>query len=129
MRTVFLIVNESLQMSPGKLAAQTFQACQRLMEAAQHNPELAQAVAEWQAAGTRVRTKVAPTQHLFDRAAEELVPCHAVVMIDEGMTEVEPDTATVIATYPMLEGAGLPRMLQHKRIRDMQPCCQAMQLA
>jgi peptidyl-tRNA hydrolase len=118
MRTVFLIVNGELGMSAGKLAAQSFQAAQRLLAAAQCDAELAEALDEWEAAGTRTRTKIAPTRHLFERAMRELVGEHAVVMIDEGITEVDPGTATVIATWPMDERE-LPQILRHKRIRTL----------
>lgn len=118
MRTVFLIVNGELGMSAGKIAAQSFQAAQRLLDQEHHDPELAERLAQWRAQGTRTRTKVAPTQHLFDRAMADLVPHTAAVMVDEGATEVEPDTATVIATHPLNED-DLPRILRHKRIRTM----------
>jgi peptidyl-tRNA hydrolase len=121
MKTVFLIVNGSLAMSAGKIAAQSFQAAQRLLDKAGDDPELAEALASWKASGTRTRTKVAPTAHLFERAMRDLVPERAAVMIDEGNTEVDPGSATVIATWPMDESE-LPRILRHKRIRTMTPC-------
>jgi peptidyl-tRNA hydrolase len=119
-KTVFLIINGSLGMTPGKIAAQSFQAAQRLLDCECMDPLLAERLESWRSAGTRTRTKVAPTQHLFDRAMAELVPDMAVVMVDEGQTEVEPDTATVIATHP-LDESDLPRILRHKRIRTMTP--------
>ncbi len=118
MRTVFLIVNGELGMSAGKMAAQSFQAAQRLLDLEGQDPLLKERLISWRSDGTRTRTKVAPTQHLFDRAMANLVPHTAVVMVDEGQTEVAPGTATVIATHPLDEN-DLPQILRHKRIRTL----------
>jgi peptidyl-tRNA hydrolase len=121
---IYLIVNGPLQMSPGKIAAQAFQAAQRLFAAAssgQADSQL-QALAAWQAQGTRTITRIAETDHIFQRACDEL---DGVVMIDEGMTEVPPDSATVFATWPLRRG-DLPRMLRHKRVPLLDHCqCQS----
>ena len=116
---VYLIVNEGeFTMSPGKLAAQAFQACQRLLEAVADGAatsEQVQAMEAWRQGGTRRITKFAPTRHLFDRARAEIA---GVTMSDEGLTEGTCGP-TVYATYPLRRGE-LPRMLCHKRMR-LQP--------
>lgn len=112
---VYLIVNHGeFPMSPGKLAAQAFQAAQRLLAAAnggEATDEQLELLAEWQQHGTRTITKFATTRHLFDRCRAEIP---GVTMIDEGLTE---DTCgpTVYATWPVRRGQ-LPRCLAHKRI-------------
>lgn len=112
---VYLVVCGPLGMSTGKIAAQAFQACQRLYAAAADDPELQDALAEWEAEGTRTCTRLAETQHVFDRLCDE-VP--GAVMVDEGLNEVEPDTATVFASWPMRRSA-LPTALRHKRCATM----------
>ena len=49
--SVYLIINGSLGMSAGKIAAQSFQAAQRLFAAAESNDELAVLLEAWQSAG------------------------------------------------------------------------------
>ena len=102
-------------MSPGKLAAQAFQACQRLYLAAEHEPELREKLEQWQREGTRTCTRAAKTTHLFERAAREL-PC--AVMVDEGLTEVEPGTATCLATWPLRRSEQPPYASSQRLARD-----------
>lgn len=111
---VYLIVNGSLEMSAGKIASQSFQAAQRLIKASQNGakPKYKQLIADWEKQGTRTITRIALTQILFDRACREL---DGVTMVDEGLTEVPPDSTTVLATWP-LRRSKLPRMLRHRRI-------------
>lgn len=98
-------------MSAGKIAAQSFQASQRLFAAAAIDAEHAALLERWQWAGTCTRVRIALSAAVFERARRELA---GVTMIDEGMNEVGPNSATCFATWP-LEG-DLPRMLKHKRI-------------
>lgn len=98
-------------MSAGKIAAQSFQAAQRLFAAAIVDTDLASLLERWQRAGTTTRVRIALSPMVFGRACRELA---GVVMIDEGMNEVEPDSATCFATWP-IEG-DLPRILRHKRM-------------
>lgn len=97
-------------MSVGKVAAQAFQAAQRLFAAAGKDAELAHLLRQWQEEGTRTCTRIALSQAVFDRACREL---SGVLMVDEGMNEVNPDTATCFATAPLVE---LPQILRHKRM-------------
>jgi peptidyl-tRNA hydrolase len=93
---VVLVFNGPLKMSPGKMAAQAFQACQRLHEAIPL--ERYGEVKAWQEHTTTI-ARVAKTTAMFDRVCGE-VP--GVVMVDEGYTEVDPDTPTVFASWPAL---------------------------
>jgi len=110
---VYLIVNGEFQMSSGKLASQTFQACKRFLSALDdENKELKKLIKEWEEHGTRTITKFAPTKHLFDRCCQEI---KGVTMIDEGLTEGTLGP-TVHVTWPLRRGS-LPRTLRHKKIR------------
>jgi peptidyl-tRNA hydrolase len=116
--SVYLIINGPLNMSTGKIAAQAFQAAQRLFARAQDpdaSPEHAQALAEWLAEGTCTITRVAETDVVFERARQEL---DCVEMVDEGLTEVQPGSCTMLAVGPIRRSQE-PRMLRHKRCRLM----------
>lgn len=113
--SVYLVVNGELGMSPGKIAAQSFQACQRLYRLAESEPELRRRLDEWESAGTRTCTRRAKTAHLFERACREL---DCAVMVDEGLTEVAPGSATCLATWPLYPHE-LSRMLKHKGVAVM----------
>ncbi len=115
---VHVIFNGPLGMSPGKAAAQAFQAAQRLLEAAgkpDAPPGMRERLEAWRREGTCTVARVADTERAFARAAAEL---DCVVMHDEGVNEVEPGSATCLATWPIRRDCQ-PRMLRHKRIRLM----------
>lgn len=112
---VYLVVNGPLDMSAGKIAAQSFQACQRLLTSAAANPELQDALEQWQREGTRTCTREALTEHAFRRVVGEV---SGAVMVDEGLTEVEPETMTVHASVP-LRRSQLPAALRHKKVPTM----------
>lgn len=105
---VTLVFNGPLKMSPGKMAAQAFQACQRLhLECSVekmggcHNlsRQRREALAEWHQHTTTI-ARVAKTTAMFERVCSE-VP--GVVMVDEGFTEVQPETPTVFASWPCVK--------------------------
>jgi peptidyl-tRNA hydrolase len=113
---IYLVVNGALGMSPGKIASQAFQAGQRLFAhaaAPDAESELRQLLDRWKRQGTRTICRVAETQHVFDRVCAE-VP--GATMVDDGMTEVAPDTATVHATWPIWRHQA-PTAIKHKRCR------------
>lgn len=99
-------------MSAGKIAAQSFQAAQRLFASAEVDPNLADLLERWKAGGTCTKTRIALSSAVFERACRELP---GVLMVDEGVTEVEPDSPTCYATFPLNE-TEVPRILRHKRI-------------
>ena len=105
-----MIINGPLNMSAGKIAAQVFQAAQRLFAAA--DTDQAELLRQWQENGTCTRVRIALTPATFERACREL---DGVAMVDEGVNEVAPDTTTCFATYPIDDGQPLPRILTHKR--------------
>lgn len=111
---IYLIINGPLDMSAGKIAAQAFQACQRMMKMRDEGkctPDQLRALEQWEQDGTRTICRIAETTHIFDRACHEL---EGVLMIDEGMTEVPADSPTIFATFPMYRGSH--SLLAHKRI-------------
>lgn len=111
--SVYLIVNGPLSMSAGKIAAQAFQACQRLLDRAEHDVQLADTLTAWRQEGTCTITREAQTPAVFARARSEL---DCVEMIDEGLTEVEPGSVTMLAVGPIRRSQE-PRMLRHKRVK------------
>lgn len=111
---IYLVVNGALNMSAGKIASQSFQAAQRLIDAANDpscDPAHRQRIEQWKQQGTRTICRLAQTQHIFDRLRQE-VP--GATMVDEGLTEVQPGSATVHATWPIWRNQA-PRMIKHKR--------------
>jgi peptidyl-tRNA hydrolase len=95
---VVLVFNGPLKMSPGKMAAQAFQACERIFDEmhAEGLEHVRERVYAWREHTTTI-ARVAKTTAMFDRVCAE-VP--GVVMVDEGFTEVDPDTPTVFASWP-----------------------------
>jgi peptidyl-tRNA hydrolase len=99
---VTLVVNRALGMTEGKALAQAFQAAERLHRALDLHtgPELTtdrfRLMEAWREHTTTI-AREATTQAMFERVCAE-VP--GVLMVDEGFTEVEPDTPTCFATWP-----------------------------
>ena len=104
---VVIVVNGTLEMSSGKIAGQTFQAAWRTAQ------QSSRGHIEWLRQGTRTIAKEAKTQAIFDRIRSEL---DGYTMVDEGHTEVEPDTATVWVSKPFLH-KDRPAILDNKRVR------------
>jgi peptidyl-tRNA hydrolase len=107
---VVLVFNGPLKMSSGKMAAQAFQACERLFDEmhAEGLEGMRERMYAWKEHTTTI-ARVAKTASMFDRVCAE-VP--GVVMVDEGYTEVEPDTPTVFASWPA------PRAQEHKLLSN-----------
>lgn len=115
---VYLIVNGPLGMSPGKIAAQSFQACERLHRCIVRiegedgqSFEIRQAIRKWKAHTTTI-AKVATTPKMFKRVCADIP---GVIMIDEGYTEVPAGSPTVFASWPMRQ-VDAPALLNNKKI-------------
>lgn len=111
---VYLFINGPLGLSAGKIAAQCFQAAQRLQAAYQRGEgtvEQRAAYERWLADGTRTICRIAETPAVFDRICRELP---GATMIDEGLTECPADSSTVHATWPIYRHLA-PRLTRHKR--------------
>lgn len=119
---VHCVVNGALDMSHGKVAAQVFQAGQRLFRMAQSNVELAERLERWEQLGTKTVVHIAETQHVFERVCRE---ADGAVMIDEGINEVPEGSATVFATFPVSRQEA-PKIIGHKRLRIWRPATQQL---
>jgi peptidyl-tRNA hydrolase len=108
---VVIVVNGSLGMTPGKIAAQAFQGCLALLATARTS-EQRDALEAWKRQGRRTIVRVADTPGLFQRVLDEV---GGVVLRDEGLTEVEDGTATIFCSYPHRR-ADTPKILTHKRV-------------
>src|SRR5437588_8741338 len=77
---VYLVFNGELGMSTGKLAAQAFQACERIFEEmhAEGLEAVRERVYEWKRHTTTI-TRIARNTHVFERVCAE---CEGVVMVD-----------------------------------------------
>jgi peptidyl-tRNA hydrolase len=106
-------------MSAGKIAAQCFQAAQRLFARASSpsERELQGLLSRWQELGTLTICRIAQTPHVFERALAEL---DGALMVDEGVNEVAPGSPTVFATVP-LDVRSAPSILRHKRMPLLTP--------
>jgi hypothetical protein len=112
---VYLVVNGGLAMSAGKVASQAFQACWRLLRAAEApdcDPVRRELIAAWENQGTRTICRIAETQAVFRRVCRE-VP--GITLVDEGIYGCAPNSPTIHASWPVRR-ADAPRMLSHKRV-------------
>lgn len=107
---VYVVFNGPLGMSPGKMAAQAFQACQRLYARAdaENNVTLMEI---WERHTTTI-TRYAKTPAMWERVKAEV---GGVLMVDEGYTEVEPGSETCLASWPLLL-ADVPKILSNSKV-------------
>jgi len=114
-----VIVNGSLGMSGGKIAAQAFHCGWRIAELPTHTYEenefleLEDALYEWENQGRRVVVRVAKTQAIFDRVMEET---KGVAQQDEGLTEVERGSITAWVTIPY-KRSEVPKILSNNKVQ------------
>ena len=113
---IVLVVNGPLMMGRGKIACQTFQAHERVTRALA-GVEVADLDHRWTSTiawreHTTTICRVATTPVMWERVLAEL---DGVLMVDEGFTEVEPDTPTVWCSWPHLP-ADTPELLLNKKI-------------
>lgn len=116
--SVYIVLNGSLRMSPGKAASQAFHCGVRLMEAIVDSAfgdavATGQETNAWLGQGRRVVVRVAETPHTFDRVMEE---CVGIAQQDEGLTEVERGSFTAFVTMPYRRDS-IPKILTHKRVQ------------
>lgn len=105
---VYVVINGPLEMSPGKIAAQTFQACQRLH--ASIPLEHFGRVRDWGEHTTTI-ARIATTPTVWERVKAEV---DGRVMVDEGYTEVEPGSETCFASWPLLRDE-VPKILSNAK--------------
>lgn len=106
--SVYVVLNGSLGMSPGKMAAMAFHCGWQVGVV---SAEGAPGYAAWTQQGRRVVTRVAETPHVFGRV---IVECLGYTQRDEGLTEVEHGAIVAFVTVPYRRRF-VPRILTHKR--------------
>ena len=109
--SVYVVLNGSLTMSPGKVASQAFH-CGWLYARYLHIQGDAWGDA-WTEQGRRVSVRLAETAHVFDRVVRE---CDGFLQRDEGLQEVEHGSVTAFVSVPYRR-ADAPKILAHKRIQ------------
>jgi peptidyl-tRNA hydrolase len=110
---MYLIVRESLNMSPGKIAAQVGHGVQYLYERALAYEKMhayqqyvssyqskVDIFTAWNEAWHR-KVVLQADEKEWKKMKEELISLDKVIVIDKGLTELVPDTETVIGFYPM----------------------------
>lgn len=108
--SVYVILNGSLNMSPGKMAAQSFHCGWMANKWANYYDS---AWSDWHSQGRRVTVRTAKTQHVFERAMNE---CEGIAQKDEGLTEVERGSITAFVTVPYTR-AKAPKILSHSKVQ------------
>lgn len=112
---VYVVINGPLGMSPGKIAAQTFQLQQRQRDEAirrqmRGDGAAARLMEEWHGYTTTV-TRLATTPTVWERVKAEV---EGVLMVDEGYTEVPEGSETVFASWPLLRRE-VPKILTNAK--------------
>jgi hypothetical protein len=115
--SVYVVLNGSLGMTPGKAAAMAFH-CGWLVgnvfpRDAMVDAALYARLYEWGAQGRRVVTRLAETTATFERVKRE---CHGYVQRDEGMTEVDHGAEVAFVTFPLRRDE-IPTVLTHKKVQ------------
>lgn len=117
---VTLVFNGALEMTEGKTTGQAFQSAARLLVALLDESKSMSATAfsawqefmAWHYAGTRVISRVAKTQAIFERICGEV---DGYIMVDEGFTEVEAEAETLFVSYPYLH-KDRPKLFNNKKV-------------
>ena len=115
--SVYVVLNGSLGMTPGKAAAMAFH-CGWLVgnvfpRDAMVDAALYARLYEWTAQGRRVVTRLAETIATFERVKRE---CDGYVQRDEGMTEVDHGAEVAFVTFPLRRDE-IPTVLTHKKVQ------------
>jgi peptidyl-tRNA hydrolase len=113
---VYVVLNGTLGMSAGKVAAQAFHGGYGAYREAFHVRETTVEPglwAEWALQSRRVIVRVAETPHVFQRVQEE---CLGFTQRDAGLTEVPAGSETAFVTIPYRR-ADAPKILSHKRVQ------------
>ena len=115
--SVYVVLNGSLDMSPGKAAAMAFH-CGWLVgkvfpDVSAQNLDTLISVSQWEQHGRRVVTRLAETVAVFERVKRE---CEGYVQRDEGMTEVDHGAEVAFVTFPLRRDE-IPTVLTHKKVQ------------
>jgi PTH2 family peptidyl-tRNA hydrolase len=98
---MYLIVRESLGMSPGKLAAQCSHATQILLvNYFNHQLKMKDTFTQWLQTNCR-KVVLSATEKDWLKLRAEFVPTQGIVVTDAGLTEIPSGSETVLGLYPM----------------------------
>jgi Peptidyl-tRNA hydrolase PTH2 len=107
--SVYVVLNGSLGMTPGKAAAMAFHCGWLVGYVMGTDPNMA----SWRSQGRRVVTRLAETEAVFERVKRE---CDGYVQRDEGMTEVDHGAEVAVVTVPYRRDM-IPTVLTHKKVQ------------
>lgn len=112
--SVYVILNGSLGMTPGKLASQAFHCGWYVRQMAKDSErDWHEDWVGWAAQGRRVVVRLAETEAVFERVKRD---CEGHLARDEGVTEVEHGAETAFVTIPYRRDS-IPKVLTHKRLQ------------
>lgn len=127
---MYLIVRKSLEMSPGKLAAQCAHAAQMLLlkymdfkiqdmssscnELPPFSREKFKLFQEWLDGSFR-KVVLKADEKQWKKLKESFDKRHIALVIDAGLTELQPSTETVIGLLPMRKSE-VPKLVQKLRV-------------
>ncbi len=107
---MYIVIRKSLELSAGKVGAQCGHAVQYLMQALRHRNH--SATEEWLQTTDHTKIVLGASDEEFIQVQGEN-PEHFKV-IDLGRTEVEPNTVTAVALWPMRKSERSPMLKQLK---------------
>lgn len=96
---MYLVINTSLNMSPGKLAAHTAHGADQLRKQYHILFNSSELIREWENTGYTKIVLSAPTEIEWNKIKE--LSCDKVVIKDAGRTEIEANSETCAAFIPM----------------------------
>jgi peptidyl-tRNA hydrolase, PTH2 family len=104
---MYILVNKSLSMTPGKVAAQVGHAVERLTLACQKSSHYK----AFRACGTPKIVLSVPTEEQFIEILDQTKKYTKVYIIDEGMTQVPKNSVTVVG-YSLMYEHEIPSVLK-----------------
>lgn len=104
---MYILVNKSLRMTPGKVAAQVGHAVERLTLACHKSKHFK----DFRACGTPKIVLSVPTEEQFIQILDQTKKYKKVYIIDEGMTQVPKNSVTVVG-YSLMYENEIPSVLK-----------------
>ena len=104
---MYILVNKSLSMTPGKVAAQVGHAVERLTLACQKSSHYK----AFRVCGTPKIVLSVPTEEKFIQILDQTKKYKKVYIIDEGMTQVPKNSVTVVG-YSLMYETEIPYVLK-----------------
>lgn len=110
--SVYVVLNGSLNMPPGKMASQAFH-CGYYVGTNWGGFYWDDIVKQWNVQGRRVTVRIAKTEHVFNRVMAE---CEGFAAADEGLTVVARGSYTAYVTIPY-KRSDAPKILSHSKVQ------------